>query len=1319
MEQQETQEDVPFLQDLASLTLSSPVDVHPSLFNQITPGAHFIINQQRYDVALDTACTPLSCIDLSVADKLGLEIQPQQGIITLGNGSQIPRRGLTSPLTFEILFTGLHNPLPRRTFTHRFEVVQGLSATHNHVAFLMGTDLLREYCGTIQRESAPDFLSALLGLELCFGNDVPSSKALRNNAPASETSGTISVLRLVMEESIFQDDDLAPMKPQLTSSDEDNERYQPHRESILNDLRVQEGWNTNESIVGGITHPEAVVKLKFKEGINLQSLSRHQYPVPHKAVAFVDQATNDWHGEGKDEVVTTNPGPIINVPLLAVPKVSGGLVVPDAARVCCDPRIPNEALDYVDDFQLPLIRQQLESLGGKKFFAEFDLENCFFQCPIHPDTRYLAYTWRGIQYRFTHTPFGIKFITSHVQRFMSKIFADLGFVSVYVDNLFVASSSWDEHRDHILAVLQRCNQHHIKLKRKAFKLGETKMYTLGHIVSREGISADPNKVKAVLDWPAPTTGEGLQSFLGTTGFIRMFMRHYSELAAPLEAVKYHKTIEWNDLLREHFDALKKAVAAAPFLAYPDFSKPFYVQTDSSNFGCGAVLYQPEPGHDEITSDNIVALVSKHFKDTQRNYSAYKKELFGVVFALRQFHSYLAFRADNHLFTDHKPLTFMFSSDNLSPGLQMWLDILLSYNFTIHHRPGFLNVLPDALSRAYTTKYQGRPWGVPSNIRFVEPEESPLPPVHQSLMANSIGTKGPDSLTPTTALAVEMELRGKKIPATESERAALIQQEHSLGHFGRDAICNALLEQDHWWPGMRLQVQAEVSRCNACMRFVVGKKGFKPAEYILSNGPWSHVQMDLCLSFPEAHDGSKALLVLIDLFTSFVIAFPIQDRSAKSVAEKLWHVCSLFGLPSVLQSDNGKEFCNEVVKEMSKIMQLDLRFIAPYNPRCDGAVERAVGVLSTTIKKMMQGADIYWPLFVPAAQMHLNNKVHSVTKSTPFSLMFGRLFNLPRKSDSSLDHNTSVHKEEWTEQSWLEFQSRINSVVHPELFAKMRTTKENMVKSVDQSHRLLKPQEFPPGATVMLRDPRKKDKRDTNYVGPYTIQRRDRNGNCILVDNDGKPLDRHVPPDQLKPVATDPTTAQDAMDFTSNNIRTIKSIRDHRGDPGISFEYLVRWTDSTESWEPSTGFYDTECIRLYWKRHNKNLKKLKKRGVQIHESTDPASSDFRGGESASAPNARHQPVPSTPTTGSPSESKVSLMSDEDLTPLDPNPRSSPELKKFLSDFILSVPLTSRHLNLRKNGLGHRLQSLIWTSNLKFTYQDVVKQLKRTLHELFAE
>jgi hypothetical protein len=129
-----------------------------------------------------------------------------------------------------------------------------------------------------------------------------------------------------------------------------------------------------------------------------------------------------------------------------------------------------------------------------------------------------------------------------------------------------------------------------------------------------------------------------------------------------------------------------------------------------------------------------------------------------------------------------------------------------------------------------------------------------------------------------------------------------------------------------------------------MRHNVGKVGFKLADYIIANGPWSHIQIDCCLSFPEAYDGSKVLLVLVDLFTSFVMVFPLKDKSAKSVAEKLWWVCSIFGLPTVLQSDNGKEFCNSVVKEMTKLMQIDLRFIAPCNPRCDGAVERVVGVV---------------------------------------------------------------------------------------------------------------------------------------------------------------------------------------------------------------------------------------------------------------------------------------------------------------------------------------------------------------------------------------
>jgi len=1322
LSQDDAFQDTPFLKDLKSIqvTVNANEGVNLCLLETVTPSVHFVINNELYHVLCDSGCRPVSCIDADTARELNLEIIPQQGTVKFGNNSETARIGHTSLLKFDLVFTGLKNPLPPRTISHSFEVVQGLSSKKDPISFILGTDLMTIYCESIEKKQASDFVSALLGLELSFNNPVPSTTSLKQFSDKSSEGTTISVMRLITENPELGEDDLSPMKPRITSSEDEYKLYRVDKESILNDPQIQNEWNYNESITGGVTHPEAVVKLNFKQGIDLQSLSRHQYPVPQRAIAFVDQAVETWHQQGKDEIVTTNPGLIINVPLLAVPKISGGMVIADAARVCCDPRIPNEALDYVDDFQMPLIRKQLESYGGKQLFAEFDLENCFFQCPIHPETRYLAYTWRGIQYRFTHTPFGIKFITSHVQRLMSKIFADMNFVFVYVDNIFIASSSWKEHQGHILLVLQRCNKYHIKLKRKAFKLGETKMYSLGHIVSRDGISTDPNKVKSILEWPAPGTGEGLQSFLGLTGYVRMFVRHYSELAAPLEAIKYHKTITWNDNLLEHFLALKKAVSLAPFLAYPDFSRPFYVQTDGSNFGCGAVLYQPKPGYDEITSDNIVALASKQFTDSQRNYSAYKKELFGIVYALRQFHSYLAFRTDNHLFTDHKPLTFMFSSDNLSPALQMWLDILLSYNFTVHHRPGFLNVLPDALSRMYTTKYAGKPWGVPANIRFADPviieqdtSSAETIQVRPIVVDSSSEEKDPLEDNLKLKLMAQMELKGKTIPASEEDRIKLIQQEHSLGHFGRDAIFNALMDEDYWWPGMRQQIQTVISQCDSCARFVIGKVGFKPSSFILSQGPWSHIQMDCCLSFPKAYDGNSDLLVIIDLFTSFVIAFPIKDRSAKSVAQKLWHVCSLFGLPSILQSDNGKEFCNSVLKEMVKIMQLDLRYIAPYNPRCDGAVERAVGVISTTIRKLLQGADIYWPLFVPVAQMYINNKVHSVTKSTPFSLMFGRPFNLPRINSESSDKST----EQMTQQEWTEFQSRMNTVIYPEIFKKLKLNKEKMVQSVDQRHRLLANQDFPIGSKVMLKDPRKKDKRDANYVGPYTIQQKDQNGNCVLMDNDGVSLARHVPPDQLKFMSL--PTSSNLLEL-SDNIRTIKSILDHKGDPGIAFGYLVSWADGTESWEPATEFYDTECIRTYWRTRSQKLRKQNRYSQKQSKSTNKKHkstldvisdelSDFVGVE--------------VKDSNSHYNSNLNLNSKSDSILADGIPSNlqseQSQLQSFVDKFIQHFHLTSRKLQLRKNALDHQLENQMTKANLRFTFGDVVHRLRKTLRERFPE
>ena len=105
-------------------------------------------------------------------------------------------------------------------------------------------------------------------------------------------------------------------------------------------------------------------------------------------------------------------------------------------------------------------------------------------------------------------------------------------------------------------------------------------------------------------------------------------------------------------------------------------------------------------------------MSKKLQPSQRLWPTYRKELYGIVFSLRRFHAYVWGRDDLVLHTDHKPLTHMFSSAELSTPLQQWLDHILDYQFNIVHRDGILNVIPDAISRMFHTAYSTAPtWGV--------------------------------------------------------------------------------------------------------------------------------------------------------------------------------------------------------------------------------------------------------------------------------------------------------------------------------------------------------------------------------------------------------------------------------------------------------------------------------------------------------------------------------------------------------------------------------------------------------------------------------
>ena len=255
-------------------------------------------------------------------------------------------------------------------------------------------------------------------------------------------------------------------------------------------------------------------------------------------------------------------------------------------------------------------------------------------------------------------------------------------------------------------VFDRLREHGLKLKPSKCEVFKSEINYLAHHVSQKGVLPSKKNLESITQCPPPDAYTKVKSFVGLVGHYQCFIKGFAKIATPLYDLtsgdNKDKKSEYVDLspeAREAFDHLKAACLQAPILSFPDFNKPFLLETDTSGRGLGAVLSQKQADG----RYHPIAYASRVMNETEQRYHSNKQEFLALKSAItEQFHKYLSPYGKNRnefvVHTENNPLTYIFSSANLDAAGQRWIAHLASYNFSLEYQKGKDNTVTNFLSQ---------------------------------------------------------------------------------------------------------------------------------------------------------------------------------------------------------------------------------------------------------------------------------------------------------------------------------------------------------------------------------------------------------------------------------------------------------------------------------------------------------------------------------------------------------------------------------------------------------------------------------------------
>ncbi|GLC38245.1 hypothetical protein PLESTM_000703600 [Pleodorina starrii] len=382
-------------------------------------------------------------------------------------------------------------------------------------------------------------------------------------------------------------------------------------------------------------------------------------------------------------------------PILFARKPGG-----NGLRLCVDFRAINQ-LTVKNAYPLPRVDELLDQLYGASYFTKLDLWSGYHQVRVHePDVHKTAFRCKYGLYEWLVLPFGLTGAPATFMSLMNDVLRPFRnkCAVVYLDDVLIYSRTFEDHCCDVEAVLRtlQANHLHVRLSKCSFAQPSTKF--CGFIISRDGITTDPDKLTALANFPLPASITDVRAFLGFTGFYRRFIKDYARIAHPLTALT-KTTQAFPKILPpaavSAFHALHDALTSAPALIIPQTgpSATFTLYTDASILGIGAVLLQ-----ERDNALHPVAFESRKLNRHEANYPIHELELLAVVHAVRKFRCYLE-GCHFTLCTDHDTLQRFFTQKDLPRRQAHWAQLLAPFQgyVSIMYRPGPQN-MADALSR---------------------------------------------------------------------------------------------------------------------------------------------------------------------------------------------------------------------------------------------------------------------------------------------------------------------------------------------------------------------------------------------------------------------------------------------------------------------------------------------------------------------------------------------------------------------------------------------------------------------------------------------